>query len=95
VDVLERHLPRIVSGRTGSLGVGLLLSLAQELKDPLGGGRVCCRMLEMLAIWVIGWVNERTYWMNAWISPTVIALRIASQPPRMRRRRSPGCRQSA
>ena len=23
----------------------------------------------MLAICVIGWVNERTYWMKAWISP--------------------------
>ena len=26
----------------------------------------------MLAICVIGWVNERTYWMKAWISPTVM-----------------------
>ncbi len=26
----------------------------------------------MLAIWEIGWVNERTYWMKAWISPMVM-----------------------
>jgi hypothetical protein len=28
----------------------------------------------MLAIWDIGWVNERMYWMNACTSPNVIAL---------------------
>ena len=32
---------------------------------------VCCRMLEMLAICMIGWVNDCTYWMNAWMLPTV------------------------
>ncbi len=35
----------------------------------------------MLAICASGWVNERTYWMKAWMSPTVMARRAARYPP--------------
>ena len=35
----------------------------------------------MLAIWVMGWVNWRTYWMNAWMSPTVMAPPSDRKPP--------------
>ena len=34
---------------------------------------VACRVFTMLAIWAIGRVNERMYWVKAWISPTATA----------------------
>ena len=34
----------------------------------------------MLAIWVIGWVNWREYWMKACTSPEVIWPRCHPQP---------------
>ena len=31
-----------------------------------------CSVLYMPATWVSGWLNCRTYWMNAWMLPSVI-----------------------
>ncbi len=52
-------------------------------KTRSAAATVLCSTLEALANCVIGRVKERTYWMKAWISPTVIIRRIANQPPRM------------
>ena len=39
-------------------------------------------MLEICAIWVMGWVKLRTYWIKAWMSPTGDASAgTASTPP--------------
>ncbi len=43
---------------------------------------VCCRTFEICASCVRGWVKWRTYWMKAWMSPTVMAFCTASHPPR-------------
>ena len=36
----------------------------------------------MLAVWVIGMVNEREYWMKAWTSPSDIVPVATWTPPR-------------
>ena len=38
-------------------------------------------VLEMLAIWVMGWVKERMYCMKAWISPMSITFFTVRYPP--------------
>ena len=40
-----------------------------------------CRTLTIDASWVSGWVNWREYWMNAWMSPIVIAPDDTRSPP--------------
>ncbi len=35
----------------------------------------------MDATWVIGWVNIREYWMNAWTSPMLIWPDATRSPP--------------
>ena len=42
---------------------------------------ICCRTLPTWESWVIGWVKFFTYWMNAWISPTVMAPWAANMLP--------------
>ena len=38
-------------------------------------------MLYMPATWVSGWLNCRTYWMNAWMLPSVIWPVATWMPP--------------
>ena len=38
-------------------------------------------MLETWAIWVMGWVKFFTYWMKAWMSPTMMTPDTASMLP--------------
>ena len=40
-----------------------------------------CSRLAIEAIWVIGWVYIREYWMNACTSPSVIAPLVTRRPP--------------
>ena len=40
-----------------------------------------CSTLAIEATCVIGWVNWREYWMNAWMSPIVIAPDDTRSPP--------------
>ncbi len=37
--------------------------------------------LDTWASWVMGWVKFFTYWMKAWISPTVMAPVTAKKAP--------------
>jgi len=77
MDVIELHRPSTVDSLIGSLVSGTSSPSLRNSKTRSAAAAVCCSTLEMLASWVIGWVKERMYWMKAWISPMVMALRTA------------------
>ena len=58
---------------TGGRCLGDLLLGVEQLEGALGQAMPDCRMLAYAATCVSGWVNCREYWMNAWMSPIVIA----------------------
>ena len=56
---------------------------SRNSKTRSAAAAICCRMLETCASWVIGCVKFLTYWMNAWMSPTVMMPCTAKKLPRI------------
>ncbi len=44
---------------------------------------ICCSTLDTCVSWVMGCVKFFTYWMNAWMSPTVMMPCTARKLPAM------------
>ena len=80
-DVLEGDRAPDVGEPDRIAGFGDLLGLVEQLEDALGRGD---RRLEDVgddAVWTIGKVNWREYWMNAMTSPRLIWPVATRTPP--------------
>jgi hypothetical protein len=62
-------------------GSGISSGSSRSSKTRSAEAMVDCSRLAMLAVWVIGCVNEREYWMNAWTSPSDIVPVATCTPP--------------
>ena len=58
-------------------------SSSRNWKIRSAAATVICSWLEMLAIWVMGWVKLRTYCTKAWMPPMVMEPPAAIEAPTM------------
>ena len=71
--VLEQHA---LGRRRASL-----FGSSSSSKTRSAEAAVLCSTFMMLAIWVIGIVNWREYWMKAWTSPSEMRPVATMRPP--------------
>ena len=62
--------PRVCSKTTHSAASGVSSGSSRSSKTRSADAAVLCSTFMMLATCVIGIVNWREYWMNAWTSPS-------------------------
>ena len=60
---------------------GLISSASSTSKMRSAEATPDCSRFAIEAIWVIGWVNIREYWMNAWTLPSGICPLATRRPP--------------
>ncbi len=71
-------MPAIVAGATGS---GISSASSSSSKTRSAEAAADCSTLTMLAVWMIGNVNWREYWMNATMSPMLCCPLATRRPP--------------
>ena len=73
--------PWMDEGGTGLPACCSSSSSARNSKTRSAAAAMDCSILDTCAIWVMGWVKLRTYWINDWISPTWMAPDEARMAP--------------
>ena len=81
-DVLERRPGRRRRASTAGVAVsGISSASSSSSKTRSAEATADWRTFMMLAVWTIGIVNWREYWMNAWTSPSDIWPFATCTPP--------------
>ena len=73
--------PVAATSRWGSAASGTSSPSSSSSKTRSAEATADCRTLAIEAVWVIGMVNWREYWMNAWTSPRDIVPLATWTPP--------------